>query len=335
MEKELINDFAQYHLLTVGNAEATANKYKNFLERLVDWSTDNDKQLLELTRDDLVQFSSMHAHEQGLSARTRRPLIAAIRGFYKWLFKNQKINTNPAEDLIYPKAGRPLPFGMQLSSAEKLLKQPDLDTFQGLRDATILSLFIGGGLRPSFVSKLNESNLVFYLDEKKYKQLVVRITEKGNKERLVPMPLDASLFIQAYLGHPELQQVDRLLDNGEKVLFISTRNRTIPAHDYHGENRRIKVKAIREMIIKYGEAAGVPRRELSPKAARHLYGTELAEDGVNTLTIQALMGHADPKTSDIYAHVAARRLAQVVHKSSPLAKIETPMTPLIRKINND
>ncbi len=220
---------------------------------------------------------------------------------------------------------------MTLESAQKLLMQPDLNTLIGVRDAAILALFIGTGIRLSGLLRLNESALQFYRDEKDKERLAVKVREKGKKERLVPVPDEARLLLRAYLGHPELEAIGRTLPDGDRILFVSTKNRGISEDKYH-EERRLSARSVQDMIEGYGKKAGIPRKQLHPHAARHLYGTELAEEKVDLLTRQALLGHADPKSTEIYTQLATRALTRAADKANPLSKIKTPATELAREM---
>ncbi len=329
---DIIDAWIAFKQHNEGRAERTAKKYRQIIERLAKWATAKEKEILELDIEILEEFAGLYAHTEGLSARTRRPMVAAIRGFYSWCAERGHIRENPAEKLGYPSAGRPLPIPLQLQNAQKLLNQPGMDTFKGVRDTAIIATLIGLGIRVSGLCALNRSSLIFYREGEK-EHLVVRVKEKGGKERLVPAEDNTKLLLRAYLGHPEYKAIDKVLDNGDEVLFVSLRNRNLPPHEYRGEKRRISPKAVRKLIIEHGEAAGIPRAELRPHAARHLFGTELAEDDVNTLTMQALLGHADANSSAHYAHLAQRKLAKVLHRSSPMAKIRSPVSDLIKHIN--
>ena len=327
---ELIESFLHWKRYSQGKSEGTCIKYRCYLDRLVEYLPG---ELIEATRDQLEAFVGLEAHKAGMAPRSRRVMVAAVRGFYEWLKREGKLVSNPAETIEYPRSGRRLPNVASLDAAEKLLMAPDLDTFKGVRDAAILAMLIGGGFRVSGVVNLNDSHLIWYRDGEA-ERLAVRVTEKGNKQRMVPMPAEARLLLRAYLGHPELRGIDRLLEDGDKVLFVSLRNRLVPEHDYRGEARRISAQSIDAMIKLYGERQGIPQEQLHAHALRHLYGTELAESDVDILRRQALMGHADPKTTEIYTHLAMRKISQTVDLASPLGKIKTPVSELLRHIEN-
>lgn len=315
-----------------GRSLATVAKYRRTLLRLADWLAGQNLRLASATTERLESWSGLELHRAGLGARTRRAVVAALKNYYLWAHRQGHAPGNPAARLEYPAAGRRLPVALTLDSAEKLLLQPDLNTFLGVRDAAIIAILIGCGVRVSGLTALNDGDLMWMRGDDAKERLVVRVTEKGKKQRLIPAPAETRLFVRAYLGHPELDQADRLLESGDKVLFISTGARHVTADKYRGEERRIRPGAVWEIIKKHGRAAGVPDAQLHPHAARHLYGTEFAESDVNQLVTQALMGHEDPKSTGIYTHLAMRRLMRAVDKASPIAKIKTPVSELARSL---
>ena len=158
--------------------------------------------------------------------------------------------------------------------------------------------------------------------------MLVKSIEKGNKEHIKPLPNSVVLYLKAYLSHPDMSSIDRVLPNGDRVLFVSTRNMYVSSDDYFGENRRINARTVQKMIEKYGTQAGIPREQCRPHALRHSFATELIESGEDLKTVQTMLGHTRLDTTAIYIHVATRRLFDVVDKSSPMAKINTPVTDL-------
>lgn len=325
-----------------GRSPATVTKYRSHLERFCRWYADPpaDPKLapvgedpLRPTLSDLELFSGLYAHAVlKLKPRARRPLVSALRGFYAWLGASGRAPGNAAAVLAQPKAGRRLPRAVSLADAERLLMAPDVSTLQGIRDASMLALLMGCGLRRSGLVGLNESSLKWYRDDNGSDRLVIRVLEKGDKERLVPVPNEASLLVRAYLGHGDLVDIDRTLPNGDSVLFVSLRNRLIPDCDYHGEARRLSPDGVFDAVKRAAEVAGVDPAIAHPHALRHLYGAELSEDDVPVLTMQALFGHADPKSTEIYTLIADRKLRKVVDKSSPLAKMRGPLLDSLRSL---
>lgn len=310
-----------------GRAESTADKYAEVIQRLAHWARkEQDLGLFDLTPNDIADFAGPIAHACGLSPSARRPMVAAIKSFYSYAAQ-QRACAHLAKDLEYPKVGRLLPVGLSLQDAERMLMAPDIGTFSGLRDATMIAMLFGCGMRVSGLSGLNESALTWT-----HGKLTVSITEKGGNERLVPVPSEASTLLQAYLAHPTLASIDRSTASGDKVLFISMRSGPIPTHEFHGERRRMTQRGVRCVLQRHGERAGVDRRKVHPHAARHLYGTELAESSVDIIERQTLLGHEDPKSTAIYTHLAARKLREVVDRANPLGKMRNPMLDTLRDI---
>jgi site-specific recombinase XerD len=327
----LIDDYLTWLEHNRGRTTTTVQKYGRYLRLLQESLTAQGVTLETAELRHLERFTGLEAHERGISPRSRTPIVSAVRGFYHWAHQAGRLNLNPAEAIPYPRAGQPLPKSLSLKQAEALLMAPPITTFTGLRDAAILAVLIGCGLRVTGVCNLNEGDLQ-WVQLRGQEWLVLKVREKGKKERLVPAPQETRLLIRAYLGHEKLEGIDRVLPNGDKVLFVSTCSNHVPPHEYYGENRRISRKTISSMILRYGERLGIPKDVLHPHAARHLYGTELAEEGTNILQIQALMGHADPKTCSVYTHLAMRTLTERVASANPLSKILTPVSDLARAL---
>lgn len=331
MTTDLMAAWLEYLEHSKGRSPATCVKYSGHLRRLGAYLARAGVSLSAASLEQLEQYCGIEAHKEGMQPRSRRALVAAVKSFYRFAHRRGAMAADPSEQLGYPKTGRSLPTPMALQHLEKILMATNLETFAGLRDAAIIATLAGCGLRVSGLVNLNESNLLFLLHEGK-EVLILRVIEKGKKERMVPAPDEARLLIRAYLGHEDLAAVDRSLPSGDRVLFISTMNRRFGAHEYHGERRRISARSVHDMLVKYGERIGIPRAELHPHALRHLYGTELAEEDVDLVTRQALLGHEDANTTAIYTHLATRKLIQAMKKANPLGKIKTPVSELVKKL---
>jgi len=329
---KVVEKWLNWKEVSEGRSVQTSVKYRNYLLRLSVFLKTNNVDFLQADKDVLESWTGMQLFNDGLSARSRRAAIASVKGFFGWLRKQGLRTDDPAGGLVYPKAGRRLPRPMLLKQAELLLKQPNLDTFIGIRDTAILFVLMGCGLRVSEVCRLDVSSLMFHLDDDECERLVIRVLGKGGKERLVPAPDEARLMLRAYMNHPDLLMVDRLLDDGAQVLFVSVRNRLVAECDYIGEHRRLSARSINSMIERYGVAAGIDRSVLHPHALRHLYGAEMFENDVNILIAQSLLGHANPATTEIYSHIAVRRLQREADRANPLGRINSPATEMMRII---
>lgn len=327
-----ISRFGDYKRYVEGRSQRTVRAYTDALLRLREFLAERDYR--RVSRDDLELFCGLWLHKRGVTARSRRPYIAAVREFYRWLLREGVVQADPSADLVYPQTGFRVPRVFTLSSAERLMWAPDFSSFLGVRDAAMLSLMMGCGLRVSDVVRMNDSHLLT-TEYRGETRMVVRPVGKGNKERLVPVPKEAELVVRLYLEHEGLSEIDRELPDGDRVLFVSTGNRVVLEHEYCGERRRLSAKAVWRMIQAYGQKTGIPPEQLHPHALRHLFGTELAEDDVDLVMRSDLLGHVDPKTTAIYTTLAMRKKIDVVDKSAPLTKMRTPAGDLLARLRRE
>lgn len=332
---EQVDRWLNWKLMNQGRAQVTIDKYRRYLSMLSDYlsALSPSVTLLEADREHLLHFTGLHMHQKGMSPRSRQAVVAAVKGFYTWAKKNGLVSQQPADQLEYPKAGKRLPDVATLRTVERLLMAPDISTLKGIRDCTMIAMLAGTALRVAALCNLNESSLIWtQIDGKD--RLLIKARQKGDRDHVVPAPYDVWLLVRAYLGHPDLAVIDRTLPDGDQVLFVSYNNMRISPENYHGEARRISPRSVDDMIKKYGRDLGLPDKQLHAHALRHLYGTELAEDGTSLREIQDLLGHEDPKTTEIYTRLATRRLARTVDKSNPLAKINSPVRDLANMLGD-
>lgn len=326
---DLIEPFLSAKQFSQGRSVRTVAIYRLALNRLAEFAPDRDPR--DLSPDELATFAGPWLHKLGNQAVSRRTHVAAVREFYRWMVRTERMATSPAAALPYPAAGMKIPKVMTLANAQALMWAPDFTTFEGVRDSAMLSLLIGCGLRVSGLVNLNRSNLLEdEVDGRR--RLFLRVTEKGDRQRNIPVPPEAELVLRMYLEHPQLKTIDATLEKGDEVLFVTVRNRACPAHEYRGARRRFGRSSVRQMIQTYARRAGVPIDQAHPHALRHLYGTELAEDDVDSAIRQRLLGHADPKSTQIYTHLARRKLTREVDRANPLAKIRTPISDLLKRL---
>ena len=326
MEEDLVllSSFVDHLTFDKNLAEGTIDSYQHFLHDLARFLEKRDSDYLAATADLLVEFTGSFAHKQGVSRSSRRPMVAAVRGLFRWLRDKQYRENNPAKKLEYPKVGRPLPVPMSLSSIEKIFFVIDFSELRGLRDAAMIALMVDTGIRLSGLTGLNKSSLVSH-DIKGDRRISIRVLEKGKKERIVPLTNYSLVYLSTYLHSRELAEIDRLLPDGDEVIFVSLRNRHLDAHEFVGEARRISNRSVERMLEGYAKQAGVSRKEGHPHALRHTFATELVESGVDLIRVRNLLGHADIKTTEIYVHLAARRMFESVDSGSPLSKVNSPL----------
>ncbi|MBU2979021.1 tyrosine-type recombinase/integrase [Alteromonas sp. C1M14] len=329
--KNLIKEWLHFKLMNEGKSSETTKKYGYYLSLLEQFCDAEGVKGLAITTKQMEMFVGLFLHNKKLKPSSRRTAVAAVKGFYKWLSSEGYIAHDPTVSLPYPASDKKIPVAMGLKNFEKLLQQCDLDTFLGVRDAAIIALLGGCGFRVGGIAGLNQSHIVIY-DYQGTDRMAIRVFEKGKKERMVPVPLEAQIYLRVYIGHPELNSINRTLANGDQVLFVSVQNRKVNEWDYYGENRRMGIRSIQKMIEQRGEKAGIPADQCHPHALRHLTGTEYAENDLDLITRQMLLGHSDPNATAIYTQMAMRKLTEQIDKANPLGKVSSAAGALISQL---
>lgn len=332
-DQAAIDAYLDYLSIARGRSARTIEFYGLAMRRLQEFM--GEKSILLADGQELEAYCGLWLHKKGIVAQSRTPYISCVRGFYLWAIGRGAVVSNPATALQHPRAGKRLPRAMSMESAERLMWAPDLSTFIGIRDATMMSLMIGCGLRVSGLVGINEGDFEQLRIEGGNRMALI-VEEKGGKQRRMPIPKEADALLRVYTQHEELVGVDRAVKgrygHADKVLFINTCHPGIPAHEHIGEKRRISRLSVYNMISSYGKKLGLPEEEMHPHAMRHLFGTELLEDDVPTITAQGLLGHADPKSTDVYVHLAMRKKMAVMDKSAPLSKMKTPVSEFLKRM---
>lgn len=229
-----------------------------------------------------------------LSPRSRARRLAAFRSFFKYLQRFERLEKNPGLQLNFPRIGRPLPKALSSAEVESLLAVPDSGSVLGQRDRAMLELLYATGLR---VSELVELELrQVHLDAG---YVVVR--GKGDKERLVPMGDLAAEALKAYL---EEGRVTLSKKTFRREVFLNRRGQSLSR------------QGVWKIIRNYARRAGVPGK-LTPHMLRHSFATHLLEHGADLRALQVMLGHADISTTQIYTHVAGKRLKDIHQKFHP------------------
>jgi integrase/recombinase XerD len=234
---------------------------------------------------------------RGLSNRSIARQVTTLRGFFGFLMDENQIPRNPADLLTAPKIGSKLPQYLAPAAVDRLLEAPLEDSPTGLRDRAMLDLLYATGLRVSELINVRISDL----DEL---EGTVRVTGKGNKQRIVPVGREALQSIGRYRA--ELRP--RLLKGRvSPYLFVTARGSTMTR------------QAFWKLLRGHGKQAAL-FRGLSPHVLRHTFATHLLEGGADLRSVQAMLGHTDIGTTQIYTHVMRSHLRQTVDEHHPRAK---------------
>jgi integrase/recombinase XerD len=274
----------------------TLEAYRRDLARLVEFATAGGKRPEELSRQDL-EAAARASMAEGRSPASTARFVAGIRGFYRFLRMAGHIARNPADDLHSPRTFSALPKFLSLEDVDTLLTAPDVTTARGLRDRALIEVLYATGLRVSELVGLRVTDV--RVDEG-----YVQCLGKGSKERAVPLGDEASAWVRRYLkeGRPELARGRQSV-----WLFLNARS-----------GQRLSRVGFWKLLKQYGIQAGI-RASLTPHVLRHSFATHLLERGADLRAIQAMLGHADLSTTQIYTHVLEARLRQVYDRFHPRA----------------
>ncbi len=277
-------------------ADHSLESYSRDLQRLGQFAAGTGSPLQRLDRRELEAFVDGLMNE-GLSPRSVARMVAAIRGFYRFLVLTQHLSANPADDLQAPRAWPALPKLLGIEHVELLIQQPDVSTHRGLRDRALIEVLYATGLRVSELIHLRASDLNL---EAGY----VCCTGKGNKQRIVPIGDQASEWLMKYIreARPAL-----LARRQSPWLFVNAKA--------GGSLTRV---GFWKILKGYGRKAGLSST-LSPHVLRHSFATHLLEHGADLRSIQMMLGHADLSTTQIYTHVLEARLRSVYDRFHPRA----------------
>ena len=278
-------------------ADHTLESYGRDLRALAEFAAGAGRRPETLDRATLEAFVRQQ-RTRGLSPRSVARMVAAVRGFYKFLVLDRRLDHSPADDLSPPRAWPALPKFLSLEEVDTLIAQPDVGTALGLRDRAMIELLYATGLRVSELMAVRASDL--HLDEQ-----YMTCIGKGSKERLIPMGEQAADWIRRYQreARPELV---RKVRGGRAVLFVNARGGALSRVGFW------------KILKRYARKAGLPRT-LSPHVVRHSFATHLLDRGADLRAIQMMLGHADLSTTQIYTHVLDARMRAVYDRFHPRA----------------
>ena len=237
-------------------------------------------------------------HELGMSARSQARVISGIKAFYKFLLLTDQVDKDPSELLESPKIGRKLPDVLSLEDIDRLLAAIDLSKPEGRRNKAMLETLYSCGLRVSELVNLQITN-IFRNDG------FIKVTGKGNKERLVPISDKALKDIDGYL--PDRHSLPRIDKKDVDILFLNRRGRKL--------TRVMVFIIIRDLSQKIGL-----RKQISPHTFRHSFATHLIEGGADLRAVQEMLGHESITTTEIYTHLDREYLRDAIIRFHPRAK---------------
>jgi len=241
--------------------------------------------------------------EQGLSARSQARRLIALRQLFRFLRAERVCDADPTEEVDLPRFGRKLPAFLSVDEVDQLLAAPDRRTPRGARDGAMLEVLYATGLRVSELVRLRLADVNFDAG-------YLMAFGKGRKQRLVPIGEVALAGVRAYLETAR----STFIGGGGTTKPKAASNALFLTRHGRGMSRQ----SFWKLIGRYAAAAGI-RKQISPHKLRHSFATHLVERGADLRAVQAMLGHADIGTTEIYTHLSRKHLRSIYDRFHPRA----------------
>ena len=292
-QKGIVKAYVRYLKLQRNMSGNTLDAYQRDLRKLLDYLEREEKDVREVTLSDLEQFSA-GLHDIGIHPRSQCRILSGVRAFFRFLQLDGYRDDDPTELLESPQIGEHLPEVLSTAEVDQLEASIDLSKWEGHRNRAIIEVLFSCGLRVSELVNLKLSDL--YIDEE-----YVRVMGKGSKERLVPISKRAINELSFWFDDRCHMQIK---PGEEDYVFLNRRG----AH--------LTRTMILIMIKRQAVEAGI-HKTISPHTLRHSFATALLEGGADLRIIQALLGHENIGTTEIYTHIDTSILRQEILEHHP------------------
>jgi len=288
--KDYIDKFIRYLDLEKGASSHTLRAYRKDLREF------SESVKCEPNNLDIIDLRGFIAGQiqKGLNKTTVCRRLSSIRSFFKFLYREGYMKTNPAKLVSNPKVPKLLPRFLSVDDVFSLVEKPEGIGFLPARNRAVLELLYSSGLRVSELSGINT-------DDIHIKESLIKVKGKGKKERIVPIGSKAIDAMKSYI-------IERmLLKTKERALFLNRMG------------KRLTERGVRRIVVKYARAIGIHGR-IGPHTLRHSFASHLLQGGADLRVIQELLGHASLSTTQKYTHLNITHLMDVYDKAHPLAK---------------
>jgi integrase/recombinase XerD len=293
--KTVILDYEFYLKIERGLSENTVKNYSIDINGLASFILSNNikEEPQNCSKETLQQF--IYQNSKSISSNSQARRISAFKSFFNFLIYEKIRSESPADLIESPKLGRKLPVTLNLMEIKKILLSIELHLPNGHRNRAIIETLYGSGLRVSELVNLTLSDIFF-------KEDIIRVTGKGDKQRLVPIGSYSKKYIQIYKN--EVRCLKKIKKEDNDVLFLNRNGGKI-------------TRAMIFTIVKNVSAKAGIDKKISPHTFRHSFATHLLENGADLRTIQVLMGHESISTTEIYTHLDNKHLKKVMEEFHP------------------
>ncbi|RKY82706.1 tyrosine recombinase XerC [candidate division KSB1 bacterium] len=298
-QHDMLKKFSEYLLAVKGYSENTVVAYTGDVEQFIEFYTYLNAEAVNpvnVGKDD-IKFYLGHLVEHGADKRSVARKLSSIKSFFGFLQKENLISANPAITLHPPKPEKKLPVFLQKQEIKQAIEQIITDSPSKIRDKTIIELFYGTGMRLSELQSLN----IFDID---LNSMSIKVTGKGNKERVLPIGKKLHASLSAYLKEREIQTGR----DAAGALFLNS------------NGQRLSKRSIQKIVKKWLEKVS-EKNKLSPHVLRHSFATHLLDNGADLESVKELLGHVNLSTTQIYTHLTMEHLKKVYLQAHPKAKI--------------
>ena len=298
---DYIARFVDYIKSQRGYSLNTARSYETDLRHFLKYLKENHS--IGTINPEQIDFHVIRAYLGGLFKRYKKTTISrklsAIRTFFFFLEKNNLTEGNPAAEISSPKQGSYIPEYLNVDDMFMLLDAPEPATTREVRNQAILELLYSCGIRVSELTGINLSDIDF-------KERLVRVIGKGNKERIVPIGKKALSAIEKYLDQSEAvrKEAGNLHNSMNNPLFLNNRGGRLSS--------RSVSSIIKGFVREYGLV-----NDVTPHSIRHTFATHLLDSGADLRSVQELLGHASLSTTQRYTHVSLDKLMEVYDRAHP------------------
>ena len=297
--KQAISEYKTYLKLERGLSENSIEGYGSDIEALSNYIVKHkiDQCPEECDEETVRQFIYEQSKKSSPYSQARR--LSGLKSFFKYLIFESYRDANPTDLVELPRLGRKLPSVLSLAEIKHLLECIDLSHPQGHRNMAIIEMLYGCGLRVSELITLKLSDIFF-------KEQIIRITGKGDKQRLIPLGGYAAKYLTLYIKECRSKQV--IDPKFEDIVFLN-------------RNGRQLTRVMIFTLVKRAVDKAQIKKNVSPHTFRHSFATHLLENGADLRSIQALMGHESITTTEVYTHLDLRNIKKVVNKYHPRNKV--------------
>ena len=295
---QAIKDYKSYLKIERGLSLNSIVSYENDILSLKNYILDNKikESPIECTPDTVNSF--IYNSSKKNSPRSQARKISGLKSFFKFLVFEGYLKSSPMSNIESPKLGRKLPDILNVEEISQMINSINIKEKFGQRNKTIIEILYGTGIRVSELIELKISNIFF-------KENLIRVLGKGDKERFVPIGLKAKKSIIDYINNDRKYQ--KIEESSNDILILSKYGKKITRH------------MIFTLIKNISKKSGITKK-ISPHTFRHSFASHLLKNGADLRTIQLILGHENITTTEIYTHLDSKHLLNVMKKYHPRSK---------------